>query len=56
MTFIPESIRVANETFSPVSAGIVALVTAIVITGLWEFLTRVRHLNDKKKADHWRAV
>jgi hypothetical protein len=38
MTFIPESIRVATETFSPVSAGMLALLAAIVITGFWEFL------------------
>jgi hypothetical protein len=38
MTFIPESFLVTSETFSPVSAGMLALLAAIVITGFWEFL------------------
>ena len=52
MTFIPESIGVATETFSPVSASIVALVTAIVITGFWEFLIqeiKLKRLEQKRR-------
>jgi hypothetical protein len=52
MTFVPESIRVATETFSPVSAGIVALVAAIVITGFWEFLIqeiKLKRLEQKRR-------
>jgi hypothetical protein len=52
MTFIPESIGVAAETFGPVSAGIVALVAAIVITGFWEFLIqeiKLKRLEQKRR-------
>jgi hypothetical protein len=52
MTFIPESIRVATETFSPVSAGMLALLTAIVITGLWEFAIqeiKLKRLGQKRR-------
>jgi hypothetical protein len=52
MTFIPESIRVATETFSPVSAGMLALLTAIVITGLWEFAIqeiKLKRLDQKRR-------
>jgi len=38
MTFIPEFFRVAPESFGIVSAGMVALLAAIVITGFWEFV------------------
>ena len=52
MTFIPESFRVATETFSPVSAGMLALLTAIVITGFWEFLIqeiKLKRLEQKRR-------
>ena len=38
MTFIPESVHFASESFSVVSAVIIAALTAIVMTGFWEFL------------------
>src|SRR3974390_1858462 len=38
MTFIAEFFRVAPESFGIVSAGMVALLAAIVITGFWEFV------------------
>jgi hypothetical protein len=37
MTFIPESFRVFPESFSIISACIVALFAAIVITGFWDY-------------------
>jgi hypothetical protein len=52
MTFIPESIRVATETFSPVSAGMLALLATIVITGFWEFLIqeiKLKRLEQKRR-------
>ena len=39
MTFIPESVRFASESFGVVSAVIIAALAAIVMTGFWEFLT-----------------
>src|SRR5262245_18512707 len=38
MTFVPESVRFASESFSVVSAVIIAVLAAIVMTGFWEFL------------------
>ena len=38
MTFIPESVRFASESVSVVSAVIIAVLAAIVMTGFWEFL------------------
>src|SRR5215831_8860992 len=38
MTFIPESVRFASESFSVVSAPIIAVLAAIAMTGFWEFL------------------
>jgi len=38
MTFIPESFRAASESFDIVTAVIVAVLAAIVITGFWEYL------------------
>ncbi len=38
MTFIPESVRFASESFGVVSAVIIAVLAAIVMTGFWEFL------------------
>jgi hypothetical protein len=35
---MPESVRFASESFGVVSAVIVAVLAAIVITGFWEFL------------------
>ena len=52
VTFIPESIRVAAESFSPVSAGMLALLAAIVITGFWEFLIqeiKLKRLEQKRR-------
>jgi len=37
MTFLPESSRAALDSFGVVSAVLVALLAAIVITGLWEY-------------------
>jgi len=37
MTFIPESFRAASESFDIVTAVIVAVLTALVITGFWEY-------------------
>jgi hypothetical protein len=51
-TLIPESIRVATESFSPVSAGMLALLAAIVITGLWEFAIqeiKLKRLGQKRR-------
>jgi hypothetical protein len=52
MTFIPQSIRVATESFSPVSAAMLALLAAIVITGFWEFLIqeiKLKRLEQKRR-------
>ena len=52
MAFTPESFRVATETFSPVSAGMLALLAAIVITGFWEFLIqeiKLKRLEQKRR-------
>jgi hypothetical protein len=52
MALIPESLSIATETFSPVSAGMVALVAAIVITGFWEFLIqeiKLKRLEQKRR-------
>jgi hypothetical protein len=48
----PESFNIATETFSPVSAGIVALLAAIVTTGFWEFLIeeiKLKSLEQKRR-------
>jgi hypothetical protein len=37
MTFLPESSRAALDSFGPVSAVLVALLAALVITGMWEY-------------------
>ena len=52
MTFIPESIRVASESFSVFSACMAALFSAIVITGFWEFLIqeiKLKRLEQKRR-------
>jgi hypothetical protein len=49
---IPESFSIATETFSPVSAGMVALLAAIVITGFWELLIqeiKLKRLEQKSR-------
>jgi hypothetical protein len=51
MTFIPESFRVAPESFGVVSAVIVAVLAAIVITGFWELLIeeiKLKRLEQKR--------
>jgi hypothetical protein len=51
MTFIPESFRVAPESFGVVSAVIVAVLAAIVITGFWEFIVqeiKLKRLEQKR--------
>jgi hypothetical protein len=51
MTFIPESFRVAPESFGVVSAVIVAVLAAIVTTGFWEFLIqeiKLKRLEQKR--------
>jgi hypothetical protein len=53
MTFIPESFRVFPESFSIISACIVALFAAIVITGFWELLIqeiKLKRLEQKRRA------
>jgi hypothetical protein len=52
MTFIPESFRVAPESFGVVSAVIVAVLAAIVITGFWELFIqeiKLRRLEQKRE-------
>jgi hypothetical protein len=52
MTFIPESIRVASESFSVFSACMAALFATIVITGFWELLIqeiKLRRLGQKRR-------
>jgi hypothetical protein len=52
-SLIPESFSIATETFSPVSAGMIALLAAIVITGFWEFLIqelKLKRLEQKRRA------
>ena len=53
MAFTPESFRVATETFSPVSAGMLALLAAIVITGFWEFLIQEIKLKRLEQKRRW---
>jgi hypothetical protein len=51
MTFIPESFRVAPESFGVVSAVIVAVLAAIVITGFWELFIqeiKLKRLEQKR--------
>jgi hypothetical protein len=51
MTLIPESLRVAPESFGVVSAVIVTVLAAIVITGFWEFLIqeiKLKRLEQKR--------
>lgn len=51
MTFIPETLRVAPESFGVVSAVIVAVLADIVITGFWEFLIqeiKLKRLEQKR--------
>jgi hypothetical protein len=52
MTFIPESVRVASESFSVFSACMAALFATIVITGFWEFLIqeiKLKRLGQKRR-------
>ena len=52
MTFIPEFSRVAPESFGVVSAVIVAVLAAIVITGFWELFIqeiKLRRLEQKRE-------
>jgi hypothetical protein len=52
MTFIPESIRVASDSFSVFNACMAALFATIVITGFWEFLIqeiKLRRLGQKRR-------
>jgi hypothetical protein len=52
MTFIPESIRVASESFSVFSACMAALFATIVITGFWELLIqeiKLRRLGQNRR-------
>jgi hypothetical protein len=51
ITFMPESFRVAPESFGVVSAVIVAVLAAIVTTGFWEFLIqeiKLKRLEQKR--------
>ena len=60
MTFIPESVRFASESPSVVSAVIIAVVAAIVITGFWELLFQEiklkRHEQKCRRMHFGRAV
>ena len=60
MTFIPESVRFASESPSVVSAVIIAVVAAIVITGFWELLFQEiklkRHEQRCRRMQFGRAV
>ena len=60
MTFIPESVRFASESFSVVSAVIIAALAAIVMTGFWEFLFQEiklkRHEQKCRRMQFGRAV
>jgi hypothetical protein len=54
MTFIPESIRVASESFSVFSACMAALFAVIVITGFWELL--IQEIKLRRLAQKLRRV
>jgi len=60
MTFIPESVRFASESFSVVSAVIIAALAAIVMTGFWELLFQEiklkRHEQKCRRMQFGRAV
>ena len=59
MTFIPESVRFASESPSVVSAVIIAVVAAIVITGFWELLfqeIKLKRNEQKCRRMHFRQV
>jgi hypothetical protein len=51
-SLIPESFIIASDAFSPVSAGMVALLSAIVVTGFWELLIqeiKLKRLEQKRR-------
>ena len=59
MTFIPESVRFAPESFSVVSAVIIAALAAIVMTGFWEFLfqeIKLKRHEQKCRRMHFRRA
>ena len=59
MTFIPESVRFASESFSVVSAVIIAVLAAIVMTGFWEFLfqeIKLKRHEQKCRRMHFRRA
>ena len=59
MTFIPESVRFASESPSVVSAVIIAVVAAIVITGFWELLfqeIKLKRNEQKCRRMHFRRA
>jgi|SRR6516164_3545739 len=59
MTFIPESVRFASESPSVVSAVIIAVVAAIVITGFWELLfqeIKLKRNEQKCRRMHFRQA
>jgi hypothetical protein len=60
MTFIPESVRFASESPSVVSAAIIAVLAAIVLTGFWELLFQEiklkRHEQKCRRMHFGRAV
>ena len=59
MTFIPESVRFASESPSVVSAVIMAVLAAIVMTGFWEFLfqeIKLKRHEQKCRRMHFRRA
>ena len=59
MTFIPESVRFASESFSVVSAVIIAVLAAIVMTGFWELLfqeIKLKRHEQKCRRMHFRRA
>jgi hypothetical protein len=53
MTFLPESSRAALDSFGPVSAVLVALLAALVVTGFWEHVLqeiRLKRVEQKRRA------
>jgi hypothetical protein len=59
MTFLPESVRFASESPSVVSAAIIAMIAAIVVTGFWELLfqeIKLKRHEQKCRRMHFRRA
>ena len=53
MAFLPKSSRAALNSFGPVSAVLVALLAALVITGIWEYVLheiKLKRAEQKRRA------